>query len=130
MIFNDSSSPIWSFSVELPTTPLALVNSSNLSNLQGKLQALPAPAKERLASINQQQQATGTGLSVTVPSQEDEEGRAGSLKAAPGEVTHHLEAGKEGGLGPRWPKGMWDVMDSKYYYGGPRNSLNLVTLGS
>lgn len=29
-------------------------------------------------------------------------------------VTTNTEAGKEGGLGPRWPKGMWDVMDSEY----------------
>ena len=92
-------------SVELPATPRALVNSAQLPNLQGKLQALP---KERLASINQQQQASGTGLSVTVPGQEDEE----SKKAPAGEVTCQ-ESGKEGGLGPRWPKGMWDVMDSE-----------------
>ena len=66
------------------------------------MQALP---KERLESINQQQQASGTGLSVTVPGgQEDEERK----KDPAGE-----ESGKEGGLGPRWPKGMWDVMDSE-----------------
>ena len=36
-------------------------------------------------------------------------------------TSQEIKEAKEGGLGPRWPKGMWDNMDSEWNMNNNKN---------